>query len=77
MSGTQFEQRAANLWEPPVERVERVEAPVERVEPKENNHGGNDEPAGVAGVRRLGRVRGGVVEPTAALMVPRSEGYLW
>ena len=56
---------AANLWEPPVERVE----------PEENNHGGNNEPAGVAGVGRLGRVRGGVVEPAPALVVPSSEGF--
>ena len=58
-------EKAANLWEPPVEGVE----------PKENNHGGNDEPAGVPRVGGLGRVRGGVVEPAAALMVPSSEAF--
>ena len=30
----------------------------------------------MAGVGRLGRVRGGVVEPASALVVPSSEGFL-
>ena len=30
----------------------------------------------MAGVGRLGRVRGGVVEPAPALVVPSSEGFL-
>ena len=30
----------------------------------------------MTGVGRLGRVRGGVVEPASALVVPSSEGFL-
>ena len=66
---TQFEHKAANL-SPLMSR----QPPVEGVEPKENNHGGDDEPPGVPGVRG-GCVGGGVVEPPTTLMVPSSEGF--